>query len=88
MNEKKEEEGKKGRALMPATAALVDELRAFYGPERIDAAIAAGQRARREYLARVASDGPTLAKRWLAGQKVTGWRFWAQEGGHEVGVQR
>jgi hypothetical protein len=88
MNEKKEEEGKKGRALMPCTAALVDELRAAYGAERIDAAIAAGQRARREYQARLASDGPTLAKRWLAAQKFPAGSFWAEEGGNQVGVRR
>ena len=61
MTEKKEGEEKKGRALMPVVASMVDELRAAYGAERVNAAIAAGQRARREYQARLASDGPTLA---------------------------
>lgn len=79
---------KKGRALMPETAALVDELRAAYGAERVDAAIAAGQRAKREYAARVASDGPTLAKRWLAAQKFPSGSFWASEGGNDVGLKR
>jgi hypothetical protein len=88
MTEKKEGEEKKGRALMPVVAAMVDELRAAYGAERVNAAIAAGQRARREYQARLASDGPTLAKRWLAAQKFPQGCFWAEEGGNEVGVQR
>jgi hypothetical protein len=88
MTEKKEEEGKKGRALMPVVASIVDELRAAYGAARVNAAIAAGQQARREYLARVASDGPTLANRWLAAQKFPAGCFWAEEGGKEVGVQR
>jgi hypothetical protein len=88
MTEKKEGEEKKGRALMPVVASMVDELRAAYGAERVNAAIAAGQRARREYQARLASDGPTLAKRWLAAQKFPAGSFWASEGGHEVGVQR
>jgi hypothetical protein len=92
MNERKEGEEKveekKGRALMPVVASMVDELRAAYGAERVNAAIAAGQRARREYQARLASDGPTLAKRWLAAQKFPQGCFWAVEGGNEVGVQR
>jgi hypothetical protein len=88
MTEKKEGEEKKGRALMPVVASMVDELRAAYGAERVNAAIAAGQRARREYQARLASDGPTLAKRWLAAQKFPAGCFLAEEGGNEVGVQR
>ena len=73
---------------MPSTAAMVDELRAVLGTEKVDAAIRAGQRARREHAALVASHGQRQADAWLAGQKFPAGLFWACEGGHEVGVRR
>ena len=73
---------------MPATAALVDELRAVFGAEKIDAAIKAGMRAGREHAALVASQGQRQADAWLARQKFPAGLFWASEGGHEVGVRR
>jgi len=67
MSTKKDEVGKgsekapakQGRALMPGVAAIVDEFRQAYGAERVDAAIAAGQRARREYQALLEVRGET-----------------------------
>jgi hypothetical protein len=79
---------KKGRALMPETAALVDELRALWGVERVNAAIAAGQRARRDYQARVETQGQARADAWLRSQKFPQGCFGAVEGEHEVGVMR
>ena len=73
---------------MPNTASLVDELRAVLGTEKVDAAIRAGQRARREYAGLVASRGQRQADAWLAGQKFPAGLFWACEGGNEVGVRR
>lgn len=73
---------------MPETAALVDELRAVLGAEKVDAAIRAGQRAKREYAALVASQGQRRADVWLASKKWPGGVFWASEGGHEVGIRR
>ena len=86
LSEVKEE--KKGRAAMPATAELVDELRAALGRELVDGAIAAGQRARREYQARVAAEGKPAADRWLALQRFPQGCFHAVENGIEVGVAR
>jgi hypothetical protein len=79
---------KKGRERMPATAALVDELRQAFGAERIDAAIAAGQQARREYQARVQAEGKSSADRWLARQRFPAGCFHAVENGIEVGIAR
>jgi hypothetical protein len=79
---------KQGRQKMPATAALVDELRQAFGAERIDAAIAAGQKARREYQARVQAEGKTSADRWLARQRFPAGCFHAVENGIEVGIAR
>lgn len=79
---------KKGRAAMPATALLVDELRAVLGSELVDGAIAAGQRARREYQARLDADGKPAADRWLARQRFPQGCFHAVEGGIEVGIAR
>jgi RNA polymerase-interacting CarD/CdnL/TRCF family regulator len=76
------------RAQMPNTAAMVDELRAVLGTEKVDAAIRAGQRARREHAAMVASAGQRQADAWLARQKFPAGLFWASEGGHEVGLRR
>lgn len=80
--------GRAGRALMPETAAMVDELRAAYGAEMVDAAIAAGQQARREYQRRVQAFGEASARAWLARQPFPRGCFWATEAGREVGVRR
>ena len=76
------------RQEMPATAALVDELRAVLGAEKVDAAIRAGQRAKREHAALVASHGQPQADAWLGRQKFPAGLFWAIEGGNEVGIRR
>jgi hypothetical protein len=88
MTQLKEKKEKKGRAAMPETAKLVDELRAAYGAERIDGAIAAGQRARREYIALQAASGKAVADRWLASQRFAQGCFHAVENGIEVGIVR
>ena len=73
---------------MPETAALVQELRQVLGTELVDAAIKAGQQARREHQRRVDQVGQPQADAWLAQQSFPLGRFWAQEGGHTVGIQR
>lgn len=73
---------------MPATAALVAELRKRCGAELVNAAIAAGQRAKREYARLEAERGPAEAQAWLRRQKFATGRFWASEAGHEVGIKR
>ena len=73
---------------MPETAALVQELRQVLGTELVDVAIKAGQQARREYQRRVDQVGQPQADAWLARQTFPLGRFWAQEGGHTVGIQR
>jgi len=96
MSTKKDEVGngsemapaKQGRALMPGVAAIVDEFRQAYGAERVDAAIAAGQRARREYQALLEANGKAAADRWLRGQRFPHGCFHAAEAGHEVGIRR
>lgn len=87
MTIKQEEPEKKARVVMPHTAALIDELRAALGRELIDGAIAAGQRARREYQRRVATVGQAAADAWLANQRFPQGCFWASEGEHQVGVR-
>ena len=74
--------------VMPATAALVAELRAVWGVELFNAALAASQQAGREYRRLEAAYGREDAEAWLARQKFPHGRFWACEGGREVGVQR
>ena len=73
--------------VMPATAALVAELRAVWGAERIDAALAAGQQARREFKRLEGLHGAAHAQAWLGRQKWPHGRFWASEGGREIGVR-
>jgi hypothetical protein len=75
------------RQEMPETAAMVDELRAVLGTEKVDAAIKAGQRARREHAALVARAGQRQADAWLTRQKFPAGLFWASEGGHQVGMR-
>lgn len=77
---------KKGGERMPVTAAWVAELRAALGAEWVDGAIAASQRAGREYRARIASDGQARADAWLKRQSWPQGRFHAVEQGCEVGV--
>ena len=74
--------------VMPATAALVAELRAVWGSERVDAALAAGQQARREFKRLEAAYGREDAEAWLRRQKFPNGRLYACEGGREVGVMR
>lgn len=81
------ENAKKGRELMPETAALVDELRQMLGREFVDAAIAAGQRARREYLVLQQQRGTEYADAWLRRQQFPAGAFFAEEAGHQVGVR-
>lgn len=73
-------------ARMPETAALVAELRAALGAEMVDAAIKAGQQARRGYAQRLAEHGKGYADNWLARQRFPHGCFWALEGGCEVGI--
>lgn len=72
---------------MPQTAAWVAELRLLLGAERVDRALAASQRARRHHAALAAAQGPARAEAWLNAQPWPHGRFWAQEGGQEVGLQ-
>lgn len=84
MNEKV----KMGRVLMPEVSGIVDELRAALGAQAVDAAIAAGQKARREHARIEAAQGSDAADRWLRRQRFPQGCFWAQEGEHEVGMRR
>lgn len=72
---------------MPQTAAWVAELRLALSAERVDRALAASQRARRHHAALAASQGPARADAWLKAQTWPHGRFWAAEGGREVGVR-
>lgn len=81
------ENAKKGRVLMPVTAGLVDELRQMLGQEFVDAAIAAGQRARREYQVLEQQRGTEYADAWLRRQSFPQGAFFAEETGHSVGVR-
>lgn len=84
-----EEQQQKPAALaMPATAEIVADLRAWLGRERVDAAIKAGQVARREFARLQAAHGEAHAQAWLARQRFPAGVFWASEGGREVGAQR
>lgn len=73
---------------MPETAKLVDELRAAFGPAVVDAAIASGQALRRKHAQMVAGVGQAQADAWLARQHPAAGCFWAEEGGHTVGIRR
>lgn len=80
-------QGKSMREKMPAAAEIVDELRQVFGTAMIDAAVVAGQQARREFDRLEAEHGLAHAQAWLARQRFPLGRFWASEGGHEVGVR-
>lgn len=73
---------------MPDTAALVDELRAVLGAALVDAAIKAGQQAKREYEQRRQDHGKARADAWLVRQPFAAGRFWAEENGHQVGIKK
>lgn len=73
---------------MPVVAQWVADLRQAVGAERIDAAIRAGQQARREYGRLQAEQGQGAADAWLRRQKFPHGCFWADEGGHTVGLRR
>lgn len=74
------------REAMPMTAALVDELRAVWGDERINRLISRGQQLRREHARILAVLGQAEADRWLAWEQRKGGWFGAVEGGRQVGV--
>ena len=80
--------GGRMRDVMPDTASIVDDLRAALGHGLVDAAIAAGQRASREYATRRADGGEARADAWLAAERFPQGCFWAKEGGIEAGVRR
>lgn len=73
---------------MPGVAAIVDDLRAAFGPAVVDAAIASGQALRRKHAGMVADVGQAQADAWLARQHPVAGSFWAEEGGHTVGIRR
>lgn len=73
---------------MPVVAQWVADLRRAVGAERIDAAIRAGQQARREYERLQAEQGQAAADAWLRRQTWPHGRVWAEEGGHSVGLRR
>ena len=72
---------------MPETAALVAELRLAFGADVIDQCLAASQRARRDHARLAAQHGTGRADAWLKAQRFPMGRFWACEGGIEVGVR-
>jgi hypothetical protein len=73
------------RNAMPVVTAFVDLMRNAYGREFVDAQMAKGQQARREYLAVLAEQGQVAATRW---HKANEHRctFWAEEGGRTIGL--
>ena len=75
------------RQSMPATAGWVDELRQALGKDKVDAAIAAGIKARREHDRLVQEFGPAHAAAWLKRQRFPAGVFFAREAGCEVGVE-
>lgn len=72
--------------VMPECAAWVDELRKVLGAERVNAAMAAAQQARREYGRIKAEKGQQAADVWLRRQKWPAGRIYLAEGGKEVGI--
>jgi hypothetical protein len=72
---------------MPDTAEIVADLRVMLGTERVNAAIAAGQKAKREFRRLEALHGLAYAQAWARAQKWPNGRFWASEGGLEVGIK-
>ena len=81
-------EVKPAAQVMPVTAQIVADLRAWFGAEKVDAAIKAGQQARREHQRRLGQFGQAQADAWLARQSFPLGLFWAEEGAHTVGIQR
>ena len=75
------------REAMPITAGWVDELRDSLGRESVDAAIAAGMKARREHERLAREFGPAHADNWLRRQRFPSGVFFAKEAGHQVGVE-
>ncbi len=73
---------------MPQTAAWVAELRQALGRELVDAAIKAGQQARRQYQALEQQQGKAAADGWLRRQRFPHGCFFAEEAGHTVGIRR
>ena len=73
---------------MPEVAAFVDAARQAFGRAVVDAAIASGQRLRREHDRIAAQHGPQQAQAWLARQAPREGCFWAEENGRTVGIRR
>lgn len=80
------EEKRKAAAAMPVCAAWVEELRQALGTERVNAAMAAGQQARRAYARIQAEQGQQAADAWLRRQRWPQGRLYLAEGGKEVGM--
>lgn len=72
---------------MPECAAWVEQLRLVLGAERVNAAMAAAQQARREHARIQATQGQHAADVWLRRQKWPVGRIYLAEGGNEVGLQ-
>ena len=71
---------------MPGVAGIVDDLRAAFGVELVDAAIAAGVKLQREHARILATQGQAVADGWLARQRTPGGCFRAAEGARVVGA--
>lgn len=71
---------------MPGVAGIVDDLRAAFGAEVIDGAIAAGVKLQREHARILATQGQAVADGWLARQRTPAGSFRAAEGGLVVGA--
>ena len=71
---------------MPGVAGIVDDLRAVFGAEVIDGAIAAGVKLQREHARIVATQGQAVADGWLARQRTPKGAFMAAEAGRTVGA--
>ena len=81
-------EVKPAAQLMPVSAEIVADLRRILGTERVDAAIKASQQASREFKRLEASHGLAQAQAWLRRQTFPQGRFFVEEGGRTVGIQR
>jgi hypothetical protein len=83
MSEKK---GKGLRSEMPGSAALVDELRALFGADWVDAALRQGMSLQREHARLGAERGQAAADAWLRQQRPTGPALQLVEGDRQVGL--
>ena len=74
------------RQVMPAAAALVDELRLMFGQAWVDAALREGLRLQREHARRAAEQGQAAADQWLDAQPHQAPALRVSEGGAVVGA--